>query len=231
VSEQYRIYPPGQRPRTIDEVKRIVSAQATWCWDWATSIWVPGHDAHRSAPPLVTRSTTREDWTPENAVGSAAPIWWSTAWKSRGYQFVGAPADWNTHHVTKEFRQGTPWLLAFFRSDSLLPRDGEELLRFRDDFLHARAARCRRGNVSPEDYRRFLAENAADIARKVAPASGLRAERRRWEAAVQIGYAADLRRRMLECEIEEIHRARAVGVPRLGERLKISPPWVNASKP
>jgi urea carboxylase len=112
-----------------------------------------------------------------------------------GYQFVGRTCQmWNTYRSTAEFEPGRPWLLRFFDQIRFFEVDGAELLEFREDFLHGRSRlKIRHDTFRVDDYRRFLAANAADIARHKARQQGaFEAERRRWEASGQIGYAADL---------------------------------------
>jgi urea carboxylase len=127
--------------------------------------------------------------------------------------------------VTKEFRQGTPWLLRFFDQIRFYPVSGEELLRFRDDFLHGRVQlEIGEETLRLQDYRRFLAQNAADIAaHKSRQQTAFEAERRRWEASGQIGYAADLPAPHVEYEAEEIHPGHVpVPSPVSGSIWKIS---------
>jgi len=112
-----------------------------------------------------------------------------------GYQFVGRTCQmWNTYHATREFSAAKPWLLRFFDQIRFYPVSGEELLQFREDFLHGRVQLDIRDEVfRVDEYRRFLQRNADDIAaHKARQQAAFEAERRRWEASGQIGYGADL---------------------------------------
>jgi urea carboxylase len=143
-----------------------------------------------------------------------------------GYQFVGRTCQmWNTYHVTTEFRQGTPWLLRFFDQIRFYPVSGDELLRFRDDFLHGRVQLdIGEETFRLQDYRRFLEKNAADIAsHKERQQAAFEAERRRWKASGQIGYTADLPAPHVEREAEQIHPGHVpVACPVSGSVWKIS---------
>jgi urea carboxylase len=101
---------------------------------------------------------------------------------------------WNTYRVTSEFAPGKPWLLRFFDQIRFYPVSGAELRDFREDFLNGRARLDITDDVFRLDrYRRFLADHAQDIAaHKARQQAAFDAERRRWEATGQIGYAADL---------------------------------------
>ncbi len=124
-----------------------------------------------------------------------------------GYQLVGRTCQmWNTYHVTREFPQGRPWLLRFFDQLQFYPVSSEELLEFRADFLHGRAQL----DVVEEtfrlsDYRRFLAQNHHSIVEhKARQQAAFDAERQRWEASGQIGYAADLPAAIDDAAAEEV---------------------------
>jgi urea carboxylase len=101
---------------------------------------------------------------------------------------------WNTYRSTREFTEGKPWLLRFFDQIRFFPVSGEELLDMRDDFLHGRAQlEIREEAFRLQDHRAFLHEHAHSIAaHKARQQAAFDAERRRWEATGQIGYAADL---------------------------------------
>jgi urea carboxylase len=110
-----------------------------------------------------------------------------------GYQFVGRTCQmWNTYRQTAEFER--PWLLRFFDQIRFHPVSGADLLQFRKDFRQGRA----RLEISEEtfslaQYRRFLADNDASIkAAKARQQGAFEAERARWEATGQIGYAAEM---------------------------------------
>jgi urea carboxylase len=214
---------------TIDEVKRIVFGASYLVLGLGdvylgAPVTTPIDPRHRL---VTTKYNPARTWTPENAVGIGGAYLCVYGMEGPGgYQFVGRTCQmWNTYHVTKEFRQGTPWLLRFFDQIRFYPVSGEELLRFRDDFLHGRVQL----DIGEEmfrlqDYRRFLAQNAADIAsHKSRQQAAFESERRRWEASGQIGYAADLPAPHVECETEEIHPGHVpVPCPVSGSIWKIS---------
>jgi len=145
---------------------------------------------------VTTKYNPARTWTPENAVGIGGAYLCVYGMEGPGgYQFVGRTCQmWNTHRVTKEFPPHRRWLLKFFDQIRFYPVSGEELLDFRDKFLHGRA----RLDISEElfrlqDYRRFLSANAASIAaHKARQQNAFDAERRLWEATGQIGYAAEM---------------------------------------
>jgi urea carboxylase len=145
---------------------------------------------------VTTKYNPARTWTPENAVGIGGAYLCVYGMEGPGgYQFVGRTCQmWNTYHVTKEFPRGKPWLLRFFDQIRFYPVSGAELLEFRDEFLHGGVQL----DIGEEvfrlrDYRQFLAQNSASIAaHKARQQAAFDAERRRWEASGQIGYAADL---------------------------------------
>jgi urea carboxylase len=145
---------------------------------------------------VTTKYNPARTWTPENAVGIGGAYLCVYGMEGPGgYQFVGRTCQmWNTHRVTKEFPQHRRWLLKFFDQIRFYPVSGEELLDFRDKFLHGRAHL----DISEElfrlpDYRRFLSVNAASIAaHKARQQTAFDAERKLWEATGQIGYAAEM---------------------------------------
>ncbi|HMA00713.1 MAG TPA: carboxyltransferase domain-containing protein, partial [Steroidobacteraceae bacterium] len=176
---------------------------------------------------VTTKYNPARTWTPENAVGIGGAYLCVYGMEGPGgYQFVGRTCQmWNTYHVTREFRQGTPWLLRFFDQIRFYPVSGEELRRFRDDFLHGRVQLdIGEETFRLKDYRRFLAQHAADIAsHKSRQQAAFEAERRRWEASGQIGYAADLPPLHEPSEAEEIQPGHVpVACPVSGSIWKIS---------
>jgi urea carboxylase len=115
--------------------------------------------------------------------------------------------------------------LRFFDQIRFYPVSGEELLRFRDEFLHGKVQL----EISEEifrlkDYRKFLERNSADIvAHKSRQQAAFDAERQRWEASGQIGYAADLPAPHLETDAEELQPGHvAVASPVSGSVWKIA---------
>jgi urea carboxylase len=176
---------------------------------------------------VTTKYNPARTWTPENAVGIGGAYLCVYGMEGPGgYQFVGRTCQmWNTYHVTKEFPAAKPWLLRFFDQIRFYPVSGEELLQFRDDFLHGRVQL----DVSDEtfrlkDYRRFLEQNSTDIAaHKSRQQAAFEAERRRWEASGQIGYAAEVPAPHVETKAEELQPDHvAVASPVSGSVWKIA---------
>ena len=145
---------------------------------------------------VTTKYNPARTWTPENAVGIGGAYLCVYGMEGPGgYQFVGRTCQmWNTHRTTADFKPGSPWLLRFFDQIRFYPVSGEELLKFRDDFLYGRARLdITEASFSLKDYRQFLADNADGItAAKARQQSAFEAERARWEASGQISYGADL---------------------------------------
>ncbi len=174
---------------------------------------------------VTTKYNPARTWTPENAVGIGGAYLCVYGMEGPGgYQFVGRTCQmWNTHRATAEFQKDKPWLLRFFDQIRFYPVSGGELLEFRRDFLHGRVHLDISEDVFRlHEHRRFLRENAADIAlHKARQQQAFEAERRRWEATGQIGYAADLpaaHDEELPEELQEGHLA--VVSPRVGQRLE-----------
>jgi len=157
---------------------------------------------------VTTKYNPARTWTPENAVGIGGAYLCVYGMEGPGgYQFVGRTCQmWNTYHVTREFTADQPWLLRFFDQIRFYPVSGAELLAFRDDFLHGRVQLdIRDDTFRLKEYREFLAANAADIAsHKARQQAAFEAERRRWEASGQIGYAADLPAPQADTDVEAL---------------------------
>ena len=143
---------------------------------------------------VTTKYNPARTWTPENAVGIGGAYLCVYGMEGPGgYQFVGRTCQmWNTYRRTAEFDR--PWLLRFFDQIRFYEVSGPELLQFRKDFLQGRVSLdISEHRFSLADYRRFLAENEAGIrAAKARQQAAFDAERARWEATGQIGYAAEL---------------------------------------
>jgi urea carboxylase len=181
----------------IEDVKRIV---------FEASYLVLGlGDVYLGAPvatPLdprhrlvTTKYNPARTWTPENAVGIGGAYLCVYGMEGPGgYQFLGRTCQmWNTYRKTTEFAPAHPWLLRFFDQIRFFEVSHAQLREFRQDFLHGRAhLEIGEERFRLRDYRRFLQDNAADIAaQKQRQQSAFDAERHRWEATGQIGYAAD----------------------------------------
>ncbi len=214
---------------TIEDVKRILFGASYLVLGLGdvylgAPVTTPVDPRHRL---VTTKYNPARTWTPENAVGIGGAYLCVYGMEGPGgYQFVGRTCQmWNTYHVTKEFPRDTRWLLRFFDQIRFYPLGGEELLEFRDDFLHGRVQL----KVTEEvfrlaDYRRFLAQNGADIAaHKLRQQTAFDAERRRWEQSGQIGYAAELPAPQQETETEQLQPDQAaVSSPVSGSVWKIA---------
>jgi urea carboxylase len=183
---------------SIDEVKRIVF-EASYLVLGLGDVYLgapvatPIDPRHRL---VTTKYNPARTWTPENAVGIGGAYLCVYGMEGPGgYQFVGRTCQmWNTYRVTAEFPALKPWLLRFFDQIRFYPVSGAELMEFRAEFLHGRVHLDIREEVFRlQDHRRFLEENAASIdLHKARQQQAFDAERRRWEATGQIGYAAEL---------------------------------------
>ena len=176
---------------------------------------------------VTTKYNPARTWTPENAVGIGGAYLCVYGMEGPGgYQFVGRTCQmWNTYHFTREFRAATPWLLRFFDQIQFYPVSGEELLQFRDDFLHGRVQLdITETTFKLAEYREFLRLHAADIgAHKARQQAAFEAERQRWEASGQIGYAADMPAPHVSSEAEETPAGHAaVASPVSGSVWKIA---------
>jgi urea carboxylase len=214
---------------TIEDVKRILFGASYLVLGLGdvylgAPVTTPVDPRHRL---VTTKYNPARTWTPENAVGIGGAYLCVYGMEGPGgYQFVGRTCQmWNTYHVTKDFPQAQPWLLRFFDQIRFYPVSGEELLRFRDEFLHGKVQL----EISEEifrlkDYRKFLERNSADIAaHKSRQQAAFDAERQRWEASGQIGYAADLPAPHLETDAEELQPGHvAVASPVSGSVWKIA---------
>jgi urea carboxylase len=145
---------------------------------------------------VTTKYNPARTWTPENAVGIGGAYLCVYGMEGPGgYQFVGRTCQmWNTYRVTAEFTNDEPWLLRFFDQVRFYPVGSEELLDIRRDFLFGKTSLDIRHEVFKlQDYRAFLRDNAESIAmHKHRQQSAFDAERARWEATGQIGYAAEM---------------------------------------
>jgi urea carboxylase len=213
----------------IDEVKQIVfdaSYLVLGLGDvyLGAPVCTPVDPRHRL---VTTKYNPARTWTPENAVGIGGAYLCVYGMEGPGgYQFVGRTCQmWNTYQVTREFPQSKPWLLRFFDQVQFYPVSGAELLEFRDAFLHGREQLDIRDEVFRlQDYRAFLHKNAASIAAyKARQQAAFDAERSRWEATGQIGYAADLPAAHHEEAVEQLEAGHvAVISPVSGSIWKIA---------
>jgi len=142
---------------------------------------------------VTTKYNPARTWTPENAVGIGGAYLCIYGMEGPGgYQFIGRTAQvWNTHRITAEFDPDKPWLLRFFDQIRFFPVPADELLTFRDGFLEGKVGlTIEPATFKLSDYRRFLADNAAEIAAfKARQQAAFEAERSRWQASDQSGAA------------------------------------------
>jgi urea carboxylase len=145
---------------------------------------------------VTTKYNPARTWTPENAVGIGGAYLCVYGMEGPGgYQFIGRTCQmWNTYRVTAEFTNDEPWLLRFFDQLRFYPVSNAELLDMRRDFLFGKARLDIRHEVFRlQDYRAFQRDNAESIAlHKTRQQTAFNAERARWEATGQIGYAAEM---------------------------------------
>ena len=171
---------------SIEDVKRIV---------FEASYLVMGlGDVYLGAPvatPLdprhrlvTTKYNPARTWTPENAVGIGGAYLCVYGMEGPGgYQFVGRTVQmWNRYRHTVDFREGRQWLLRFFDQIRFYPVTAAELERMREDFPYGRfRLEMQESTLRLRDYRAFLHQNAASIAKfKTRQQAAFEAERERW---------------------------------------------------
>jgi urea carboxylase len=144
---------------------------------------VPVDPRHRL---VTTKYNPARTWTAEGEVGIGGVYMCVYGMESPGgYQLVGRTVPvWNTHKRTKEFQPGAPWLLRFFDQVQFFPMPEKELLEYRQAFLRGQVSLdIREETFSVANYRRFLRDDAADIANfKARQQQAFDAERERWAA-------------------------------------------------
>jgi urea carboxylase len=178
---------------SIEDVKRIVY-EASYLVLGLGDVYLgapvatPVDPRHRL---VTTKYNPARTWTPENAVGIGGAYMCVYGMEGPGgYQFVGRTAQvWNRFHITREFEAGKPWLLRFFDQIRFHEVSGEDLLAFRDGFLQGKAGmKIEPTTFSLADYRKFLADNAAEIsAFKARQQSSFEDERARWQDSDRAG--------------------------------------------
>ncbi|MFN3521784.1 MAG: urea carboxylase [Phenylobacterium sp.] len=135
---------------------------------------------------VTTKYNPARTWTPPNVVGVGGAYMCIYGMEGPGgYQLFGRTIQvWNSWRQTSAFIEGKPWLLRFFDQIRFFPVSAEELVEWRRDFpLGRREIRIEADTFRLSDYRRFLEDNAEDIARfQSARQAAFDAERADWEA-------------------------------------------------
>jgi len=182
----------------IEEVKRIVFAASYLVLGLGdvylgAPVCTPVDPRHRL---VTTKYNPARTWTPENAVGIGGAYLCVYGMEGPGgYQFVGRTCQmWNTYRVTDDFLPNKPWLLRYFDQIRFYPVSHDELREFREQFPHGGVRlKIEEDTFKLQDYRLFLQDNADSIrAHKARQQQAFEAERLRWQASGQIGYAAEL---------------------------------------
>jgi len=150
---------------------------------------------------VTTKYNPARTWTPPNVVGIGGAYLCIYGMEGPGgYQLFGRTLQvWNAYGRSPSFAGGKPWLLRFFDQIRFFPVSHEELMQWRRDFpFGRRAIRVEEETFRLADYRRFLAENRADIERfQGHRQAAFEAERADWERhdefarAEQLASAAD----------------------------------------
>jgi urea carboxylase len=137
---------------------------------------------------VTTKYNPARTWTPENAVGIGGAYMCVYGMEGPGgYQFVGRTLQmwnrWQHGEGRAPFEQ--PWLLRFFDQVRFYPVSHEELQHIRSVFPQGGyPLRIEQSTFSLGEYRQFLAEHAADMARfKAKQQAAFHAERDRWAAS------------------------------------------------
>ncbi|WP_374574370.1 urea carboxylase [Phenylobacterium sp.] len=135
---------------------------------------------------VTTKYNPARTWTPPNVVGIGGAYMCIYGMEGPGgYQLFGRTIQvWNTWRQTAAFTDGKPWLLRFFDQVKFFPVSHDELVEWRRDFpLGRREIEIESETFRLSDYRRFLADNAEDIARfQTTRQAAFDAERADWEA-------------------------------------------------
>jgi urea carboxylase len=145
---------------------------------------------------VTTKYNPARTWTAENSVGIGGAYLCVYGMEGPGgYQFVGRTVQmWNTHHTTREFESGSPWLLRFFDQIRFFPVGASELLEMRDAFPHGKySLDIEPGEFNLRSYRTFLTSIEGDAAAfKQRQQAAFLAERERWAAAGQPEFVESL---------------------------------------
>lgn len=139
---------------------------------------------------VTTKYNPARTWTPENAVGIGGAYLCIYGMEGPGgYQFVGRTVPvWNRWRTTGHFEPGHPWLLRFFDQIRWYEVSTEELADLRRDLVLGRVELdVEATTFSLAEHRRFLADQADDIARaKARQQEAFDAERARWAASGEL---------------------------------------------
>ncbi len=182
---------------SIEEVKRIV---------YDASYFVMGlGDVYLGAPvatPLdprhrlvTTKYNPARTWTAENSVGIGGAYLCIYGMEGPGgYQFVGRTLPvWNRFRTSREFKEGSPWLLRFFDQIRWYPVEADELLEMRRQFITGEySIKIEETTFRPGDYHDFLSENSDSIEQfRNSQRSAYAEERERWEEAGAMDFEVD----------------------------------------
>ncbi|GAA2146126.1 urea carboxylase [Glycomyces algeriensis] len=145
---------------------------------------VPVDPRHRL---VTTKYNPARTWTAEGTVGIGGSYMCIYGMDSPGgYQLVGRTAPiWAGLRDLASFHDGLPWLLRFFDRVVFERVTEEELAETRRELAAGRARiDIRPGTFAYADYRRLLADNAAEIGVfQARQAAAFDAERQRWADA------------------------------------------------
>ncbi|MFC3494797.1 urea carboxylase [Glycomyces rhizosphaerae] len=145
---------------------------------------VPVDPRHRL---VTTKYNPARTWTAEGTVGIGGSYMCIYGMDSPGgYQLVGRTAPiWSGLRDLASFHDGLPWLLRFFDRVVFERVSEDELAEVRRELAAGRAQiDIRPGEFAYADYRRLLADNAAEIgAFQSRQAAAFEAERQRWADA------------------------------------------------
>jgi urea carboxylase len=134
---------------------------------------------------VTTKYNPARTWTPPNVVGIGGAYLCIYGMEGPGgYQLFGRTIQvWNAHGRSASFAGGRPWLLRCFDQIRFFPVSHEELVEWRRDFpFGRREPRIEADTFGLDAYRRFLQDNAADIARfQSRRQAAFDAERQEWE--------------------------------------------------
>jgi len=145
---------------------------------------------------VTTKYNPARTWTPPNVVGIGGAYLCIYGMEGPGgYQLFGRTIQvWNTYGRSPSFAGGKPWLLRFFDQIRFFPVSHDELMQWRRDFPYGRRQiRVQEETFRLADYRRFIADHQADIARfQARRQAAFEDERAQWERHDEFARAAQL---------------------------------------